>query len=192
MTSDYINAIRSVQPEGPYNVLVYCFSAAVGHEMGIQMQKNGMELNLIVADTMAEPWSLNTNRRLRIRLMIFLKKIVRRPYKTIRDMIVYRAWYFNLKRRKLFGNKDERLLAKLQENLGRICHEYQWKPYTGKVNLILTEKPYQHLNEEIIRSWKEFSLGGVRVVPTKGDHRSLFEKNSVPFIAEKIEQCILD
>jgi thioesterase domain-containing protein/acyl carrier protein len=192
MTSDYIKAIRSVQPEGPYNVLVYCFSAAVGHEMGIQMQESGLNFNLIVADTMAEPWSLNTSRRLKIRIKIFLKKIFTRPYKTIRDMIVQRAWYFNLLRRKIFGNRDERLLAKLQSNLGRICHEYQWKPYSGKVNLILTEKPHERLNEEIIRSWKYFAQGGVRVIHTKGDHRNLFEKTAVPLIAEKIEQCIIE
>ena len=30
MAKDYLLAIRSVQPKGTYNILVYCFSVAVG------------------------------------------------------------------------------------------------------------------------------------------------------------------
>ena len=39
MTSEYLKAIRDIQPNGPYNILVYCFSASVGNEMAIQLDK---------------------------------------------------------------------------------------------------------------------------------------------------------
>jgi len=55
MAASYLKAIRSKQAKGPYNILVYCFSAAVGNEMALLLKETGEQINLIVMDTMTAP-----------------------------------------------------------------------------------------------------------------------------------------
>ena len=71
MTKAYLEAIQKIRPHGPYNILVYCFSAAVGNEMAIVLNEMGERINLIVMDTMTAPAVLNTPRRLKIRAKVF-------------------------------------------------------------------------------------------------------------------------
>ena len=54
MAAHYIEEIRSVQPNGPYNLLCYCFGGALMLEMAHQLeQKNESVGHLIVADAPA-------------------------------------------------------------------------------------------------------------------------------------------
>ncbi|NAS13233.1 thioesterase domain-containing protein [Poritiphilus flavus] len=192
MTSDYIRAMRSVQPVGPYNVMVYCFSAAVGHEMAIQMKRQGLDYNLIVVDTMVRPWSLNSPDRLKLRVSGFIKRFFRNPFKTIRFMIEDRIWMIRPTLIKWFGNDDQKALEKLRTNLVKVCLAYDWKPHNTGISLILTNKPDERINTMILNSWKEEIDADIKVLHTKGNHRTLFEKSDVPYVAKKIEECILE
>ncbi|MFK5972012.1 MAG: thioesterase domain-containing protein [Flavobacteriaceae bacterium] len=190
MTRDYIDSIRSVQPSGPYNVLVYCLSVTIGHEMAIQMKKLDLELNLIVMDTMARPWSLNSPDRLQMRFKGLVKRLLSKPVLTIRTMVVDRMPQIKIMMVKIFGTNDQKLLETLKANLVKICLDYEWKPYRVKISLILTDKSDKSLNIETIKSWEEIALDGVEVIDTKGNHRTLFEEPDVKFVAETIEKSI--
>ncbi|MEM7379740.1 MAG: thioesterase domain-containing protein [Bacteroidota bacterium] len=190
MTSDYIRAMRSLQPVGPYNVMVYCFSAAVGHEMAIQMEQQGLDYNLIVVDTMVRPWSLNSPDRLKLRISGFIKRFFRNPFKSIRFMIEDRIWMIRPALIKWFGNDDQKALETLRTNLVKVCLAYDWKPHNTQISLILTKKPDERINTMILDSWKEEISADIKVLHTKGNHRTLFEKSDVPYVAKKIEECI--
>ena len=191
MANDYIAAIKTVQSEGPFNIMVYCFSASVGHEMAMKFKNSGEKCNLIVMDTMAKPWSLNTPDRLKIRLIGFMSRLLKSPFSTLKNMISIRLNKAS-RRIKIYGGKGENTLEELQENLERLSLSYEWKAFDGKISLILTEKAHDSLNKETINSWQEFASGGVRILRTKGNHSNLFSIDNMPNVAEIIEQCLVD
>lgn len=188
MAKDYLRAIRSVQPKGPYNIMVYCFSVAVGHEMLIQLKEAGETANLIVMDTMTDLWKLDTNSRLKMRIKSFAKRILSNPIQTINGMVSVRILRMRLKLRRMTSKGDDRALAQLNANLEHICSFYAWRPHQEKVTLLLTEKPDESINKEIIGSWKKVALGGVEIVPVKGNHITLFAEPEVAIVAKKIDE----
>lgn len=191
MANDYIEAIKSVQSEGPYNIMVYCFSASVGHEMAMKFKVAGEKCNLIVMDTMAKPWSLNTPHRIKVRTVGFLNRLLKSPISTLKNMISIRLNKAS-RRMKIYGGDRENTLEELQTNLERLSITYPWEVFDGEISLILTEKAHDSLNKETINSWQEFASGGVRVLKTEGSHTDVFKESNLPYVAEKLEQCILD
>ncbi|GAA4882288.1 hypothetical protein GCM10023311_00450 [Flaviramulus aquimarinus] len=191
MAKDYFTAMQSIQPEGPYNVLVYCFSVTVGHEMMIQLNKLNQKMNLIVMDTMADPWNLNTPNRLKIRVKGFFKRSLNNPVSTAKHFISGRMLKTRQLFIKLFASSQEKGLVDLNKNLIKISENYKWKPSTGDIKLILTEKVEKSLNTEVIKSWEEMLSGKIEVKEVKGDHILLFEEPNIKFIAKEINKFLI-
>ena len=192
MTTEYLSAIKTIQPKGPYNILVYCFSTAVGNEMAIQLAKTKEQINIIVMDTMASPWKATTKEQLSIRIGSFFKRLIKSPYQTIRLFIEERYYIINSINAYLFGNEDQKKLEKLRANLRTISKTYKWIAHSGKVSLILTKKPDQRFQDLIIRSWENLAKGGVDLYYSKGFHTTLFEEPDISYVSEKIDECMLD
>ena len=192
MSKDYLEAIREIQPHGPYNILVYCFSISVGNEMSILLDKVNEKINIIVVDTMASAWNATGFETLRVRILSFIKRFFMNPVKTIRSFYIERAYMVNSVVIKLFGKSYEKELERLKANLRRISLIYKWKPHNGHVSLILTHKPDEKFQNHIIDSWKKVAKGGVNVHYTKGYHTTLFEKPDIEYVSEKIDLTIQD
>lgn len=192
MTADYIKAMRAVQPNGPYNVMVYCFSATIGNEMAVQLAEFNEEINIIVMDTMASPWNLGSVERVQARARSFIKRFFKHPLSSIRTFFEDRFWRISPLWYKLFGTENEKALEKVKINLRNMCLAYEFKSHPGKVSLVLTEKPDEALQNVTIESWKELSQGGVDLFYTKGNHRTLFEEPDVRFVSEKIDEAIIE
>lgn len=192
MADDYIKIIKSVQKSGPYNVLIYCFSATVGHEISMKMKSSGDICNLIVMDTMAKPWTLNTPNRIKVRVLGFYRRLMNKPFNTLNHMVSIRLNNLMKQTYKVIGNEEQKSLEELRENLARLSRSYEWKPFDGEISLILTKKPHESLNQETINSWKEFAQGGIRILKTTGNHSFLFEPENLSNLAKRIEQCTKD
>ncbi|PWH82543.1 hypothetical protein DIS18_09865 [Algibacter marinivivus] len=192
MTSEYLKAIRKIQPKGPYNILVYCFSTSVGNEMAIQLDKIGEEINIIVADTMASPWNATDSDSLKTRVFSFLKRFLMNPFKAINTFLKDRVYLLKAIKGKYFGKSKEKQLEELKANLRKISVDYTWKKNKGNVSLLLTEKPDENFNKFIVKSWKKYAKGGITIYPTKGNHPTLFEEPDVQFVSEQIDKCIID
>ena len=188
MAADYLKAMRKVQAEGPYNIMVYCFSVAVGHQLAKQLSEQGQLANLIVMDTMADPWNLNTPKRLKMRFKGFVKRSLKNPFKTVSNMIAVRWVYYKSKFKKANATPEERALIEMNANLGKICKVYEWNPVKGQVSIILTEKEEESINTEIVASWKTLVSGDIKVARTKGIHRNLFEEPDVKAVSAKIDE----
>ena len=188
MATDYLNTMRSVQPEGPYNVVVYCFSVAVGHQIAHQLAKQNQVANLIVLDTMADPWNLNTPKRLKMRFKGFVKRSVRNPIQTVSNMISDRWVHLKAKLVKVVASPEKKALLEMNANLAKICKVYVWHRVKGQVSLVLTEKAEESINIEIVESWKKLILGEVKVARTKGIHRNLFDEPDIEGVSTKIDE----
>lgn len=188
MATDYLNAMRMVQKEGPYNIIVYCFSVAVGHQIAHQLSKQNQVANLIIMDTMADPWNLNTPKRLKMRFKGFVKRSLKNPIQTVSDMVSDRWVHFKSNFVKVVASPEETALLEMNSNLAKICKAYEWHPVEGQVSIVLTEKAEESINTEIISSWKELILGQMNIARTKGIHRNLFEEPDIKGVSTKIDE----
>lgn len=194
MTKDYLKAIRDVQPHGPYNVLVHCFSTSVGHEMALQLAGSKEKINIIVADNMASPWNATSKEVLKLRRLFFLKRLFLAPFKTIRLFVFNRLHWIEPTMVQWFGKPYQKEMEHLKANLRKMSLEYKnWsRKHNGMVSLLLTDKNDKAFQDWIINSWKDIALGGVDIIPTQGEHENLFKEPNVAHVAEKIDECMLE
>lgn len=193
MARDYADEISLVQPEGTINIVVYCFSTAVGLEMASYLKSMGRRTNLIVADTIAEHRLLLDKERLFIRVSAFLKRFFSNPFKALYEMIGFRImFYIKPLRVKLFGNKAEKNTENMRLHLVQLFNAYKWNTQISEVSLVLTEKGDERYNQEIERSWKPLVTGNVQVQTCKGQHSTFFESPDVIQTGKAIDLVIIE
>ncbi len=192
MAADYLKAMRSVQPNGPYNIVVYCFSVAVGHQIAFQLSKQGQMANLIVMDTMADPWNLNTPKRLKMRFKGFVKRSLQNPVESISSMFKDRWVHYRARFNIRNAAPEEKALLEMNANLAKICKVYNWTKVQAKVSIVLTEKAEASINAEIVDSWKEIIEGEIQMVKSNGVHRDLFLEPDIKNVSKKIDAFAID
>jgi len=187
MAIDYVKEIRMAYPKGPYNLLVYCHSTAVGLEMANLLKNMDHKANLIIMDTMAEQEFMTTN-RLKMRVLGFLKRLINNPAIVIRTMVSFRykkfikPFFINI-----FGSTGAKNTSNTTVHLINIYNKYKWKPYNLDITLVLTKKVNELFNKEIIASWNEIA-DNVNIINTEGDHRTLFDEPDVKYVAETLDK----
>jgi thioesterase domain-containing protein/acyl carrier protein len=194
MAKDYSSEIKEVQPKGPYNILSYCFSPAVGIEIANIFKAEGEETNLIVIDSIIKQEDFTSPDRIKMRIYGFLNRLIKNPIKALKLMISNSyARFIEPILIKLFANEAKKNLDKITRNLVEIYVNYGWNKYhTDNVLLILTKKADKKLNPIYIESWKGITNGNVKVVYTSGDHLELFDSPHVEPVAKHIEKNIYD
>ncbi|MGB5236434.1 MAG: phosphopantetheine-binding protein [Flavobacteriaceae bacterium] len=192
MTRDYLEEMRLIQPNGPYNVLVYCFSTAVGNEMALQLKEFDQKINIVVMDTMASPWNATAPAQLKVRIQYFIKRFFQNPLKAIRLFVAERRYMVEPFFINIFGSDQKKKVESIKHNLREICVAYRWPKHNGSVSLIITEKGDEKFQNLLINSWKELAGGGVTLYPTEGTHSTLFEEPEIRQVSKKIDDCLID
>lgn len=193
MARNYADEIAQVQPKGVINIVVYCFSTAVGLEMATYLRSKNRETHLIVADTIAEHRLLLDKKRLSIRVSAFLKRLAGNPYRALYDMIGFRVmFYLKPITVKLFGNEAEKNTENMRLHLVDLFNHYTWQARATALSLVLTKKGDPRYNEEIERSWKPLVQGSMQVHVCKADHKTFFENPDVIETAKAIDRIIVE
>lgn len=193
MAKDYAKEIKDIQPNGPYNLLVYCFSPAVGIEIADAFKKQGDTTNLIVIDSIIKQEDFTDPTRIKMRLSGFFKRLTSNPISAIKLMISNNYERFlEPTVIQLFASSNKKNLEKIKQNLIRIYKLYKWdKKHPGVTNLILTEKPDKKLNPTYINAWNSITTQDVNVLFTEGVHHQLFSSPHADLLAEKIEKVMI-
>ncbi len=192
MSKTYLEAIKDIQPQGTLNILVNCFSTAVGNEICILMQNSKDKVNLIVADTMASPWNAIDKESLSARRKYFIKRFLRNPIKAVGMFISDRKYLVEPYIVKYFGKDFEKDLERIKANLRKLSLDYIWKAHNGYVSLILTEKIDERFQNHVIKSWEKLAKGGVKTYFTKGHHNTLFTEPDIESLSKQIDAIIQD
>lgn len=193
MARDYADEMCLVQPEGTINVVVYCFSTAVGLEMASYLKTKGRKIHLIVADTIAEHRLLLDKERLAIRVSAFLKRFFRNPFKALYEMIGFRImFYIKPLKVKLFGTKAQKNTESMRLHLVHLFNGYSWDVKTDSVSLVLTEKGDERYNKEIERSWKPLVENTMEVRVCKAHHVTFFDTPDVLETAKAMDEVIIE
>lgn len=194
MARDYADEILKIQPNGPYNILVYCFSTAVGIEMSVYLEEKGHATNLIVIDSIVDQENFRNTSRIISRTLGFFKRVFKNPVSAIR-LAFKNQWsrYARPIKTSVFGSKHDKNLAKVANNLIRIYNRYPWeRKHSANLYLILTEKEDQRVDSEYRKGWEQISYNGINVMYTEGHHFTLFEGEDAISLARNLDIILAD
>jgi thioesterase domain-containing protein len=209
LAATYLQLIREVQPEGPYQLGGYCNGGMVAYEMARQLQADGQQIDLLL---LLDPPSLSVRTHRIAQFASVLGRLIygKHPgsikhkwalFLRLKHFIKRGALYLYPKQRRLdefeeiFLRKDpafNRLFPPL-ETLQKetfafyiwLYIHYSWQPYQGKVNIIWAEE------EECLRADAEGNLKQLTreefTVP--GSHHTMVTEY-VDTLAERVRKIV--
>ncbi len=183
MAEHYIEAIRTIQPDGPYFLGGLSFGGTVAYEMARRLRERGEEVSLLALfDTFPGKYEAAAS---------LLVKLTRMP---VRDQLDYvrrktTAYARNWKRRI-----DRMFLPEALKNVRAGIHQagtlYHPKPYEGAVTLFrASEKSLRGVHDETA-GWKGLALGGLEIFEIQGGHVSILSEPQVDVLAAKLTECL--
>lgn len=189
MADSYLKEIREVAPQGPYNLLAYCFSTALGVEMSLKLKQASEEVNLIILDSIVEQHSLKKG-RFSMRFAGFAKRFLKNPYAAIKVYVINRFEMFVLPIWQIIAaSPEKKQLARVRKQLIKAYKNYHWPSFDVPLKMLLTEKENELFNEELLNSWEAIYEGEMEIIDAEGEHRYLLEEPLVKITAEKINQA---
>lgn len=200
MAADYVQAIRSMQPEGPYQLLGYSFGGIVAFEMARQIVAQGGHVGLLgLLDTM-EWHYMERALAERDSFQVICRHVeaLARP-----ERGVNRVSYF----KKLLGVKYSRLKYRLFNALGRALPQkiasieemnayaavnYHPEAYPGKLTLFRSTQRVAQEGNDTLLGWGELASGGVEVHHVRSTHFSILKQPGVKVLAERLRARLDD
>ncbi|MBW4591328.1 MAG: non-ribosomal peptide synthetase, partial [Aetokthonos hydrillicola CCALA 1050] len=202
MAAHYIEAMQTVQPQGPYLLGGWSFGGLVAFEMAQQLQAQGQQvsfLGLIEAyaiNSSSEEEELQEDGVFLLNLLtmdkpvqdnsILLQRIQQlEPDEQLRHVIEY-ARSANLISLD-FGVAEARGLIELFNSHFRAGCSYIPQPYPGKVTLFVAS---EEKVEEPTLGWEKLAHEGVEIHSVPGNHQSIVSKPHVQVLAEQLRVCL--
>jgi thioesterase domain-containing protein len=216
LASRYIEAVRSLQPEGPYYLGGYSFGGSVALEMAQQLHAAGQEVALLaILDHTPPP----TRYRLAIRRPWFLIEFLLNVPHWIRDDLVHygarkvleglqlRFRALRNRWRARFGRAGNRCsppevdrhfdltrmpddFRKLLANHYQALREYQPRVYRGRVVLFRARtRPLFGLYGRDL-GWAKLAGGGLEIIIVPGNHETMLKEPHLHCLAQRLLHCL--
>lgn len=169
MAAEYVRAIRTVQPKGPYRLGGWSFGGAVAFEMARQLRAEGARVDFLA---LLDSWSPQLSDATEV-TEAEVRDIVERDLGPTAHSIAL--------------EQRERLLAVYRAHL-RALHRYRPEPWLDEsvfVTLFRAE-PAPGLPEAPANGWNGLILGDIEICPIPGDHYSMLAKPQVSVLAERL------
>ncbi len=194
MAAQYVEAVRSVDPEGPYRLAGYSAGGVIALEMAQQLKKTGAVVELVAMIDTLSPVAAN-------RRISYLHKLWLMRHWSLKFLL---DWPGRRRRGKLMEKNYGLALEKLSR--GEPLHPelvehhlfrnfvaaqalYQPQPYDGAVALFkATEGEMQYLNAGRHLGWDEHVRGEIRVTDIAGSHFSMMAEPGVTQLIEALRR----
>jgi amino acid adenylation domain-containing protein len=185
MAAHYIEAMQSVQPQGPYQLGGWSFGGLVAFEMAQQLHAQGQQVSLLaLLDTSAvmdSEESQEQDEQEYNSFTEFMEELLRGDVSDDSPAL------------GISPNLDEaqaQRLIKLFKSHLQAANSYQPQPYQGKVNLFLAEEGLALESEEATLGWGNLAQGGVDIHWIPGYHDTIVSKPNVEILAQKLRLCL--
>ena len=208
MAVDYIEQIRSVQPNGPYALAGFSLGGLIAFEMAQQLLRCGEKVELLaLVDSHVDEQCLTFPAWLaqqRSRVALELREIRARSWRKRVNYILSKATQIADRLRIIAGKApkrsglDEQTFGELTlpPNLRRIIvglrvamAAYRPKPYPGKVMFFQsTIRNPRWANP--LGVWKRVCQGGLEVVVVAGAHNDLLLPPMVAYVARALDRLL--
>ncbi|MCB0214136.1 MAG: hypothetical protein KDJ52_32660 [Anaerolineae bacterium] len=206
MAEMYLQAIRQIQPEGPYQLAGWSFGGVVALELAQQLHQAGQTVGLLaIIDTPLAVSTLGASR-------LFLTTVLPYLWPYMADYLAQRSvllqpgvterqpsWLAR-KLGRLFQKKDradaspklnfdtpgvQRLLRVLQANI-QAGRQYKPERYPGQVTLFKTAINHRG----VTWGWGDVATGGIELHSLPGHHMNLLRSPQVEVLAEQLAACL--
>jgi thioesterase domain-containing protein len=199
MARDYITAMKSVQPQGPYQIAGWSFGGLVAVEMGIQLQAQNETVSFVglldstassvVRDLAAEPQD-DTD----IYVDYFKDEAVEFPKDIVRQLDSEAKLDYVIQYGRQVGvfpsdveNDQTRRLIKTYVNNYREMWRYQPGKLDGRITLFqATDRTPEDLKQPPDHGWQVHTTQPLRVIGVPGQHHTIIKS---PYV-EKLVQCM--
>ena len=151
MAEDYLRALRTVQPCGPYRLLGWSFGGNVAHAMATRLEEQGEQVSLLVL----------------VDSYLYADRVAD-------DADAGDAGQAHLAYGALANIAEDRLPAvrRIARNNDLLMNEYRPKAFSGAALFVLATED-RAPDTPGPAAWRDFVLGGVEVVPLAVDHYAL-------------------
>lgn len=217
MAHHYIQALRVVQPQGPYYLGGWSFGAPVAFEMAQQLQQAGESVALLVLIDQPSP-DITQNSKFEM-FTLFWRSVVPHIWPYVYDYfyllnssnqqqqnldeskLQVSSWrnFFNplnivnatgrmLKLMKLRQPAVNRLLRIIETNNTALL-KYTPSIYSGQITLLRTGEVLPENNSDKTWGWEKLTSENVEVYQIPGTHMNLLRQPNVAVLAETLKTC---
>lgn len=202
MAATYIEAIRKIQPVGPYLFAGYSFGGSVAFEMARQFHNQGEKVALLaLLDTInvyqglleqmddISYWERYWSFRFEDLPPLNLDQLRLLDSEERFDYVLEQL---NLADKLPDGFTLENGYQSLKIEKGNIqaLYEYIPTPYPGKITLFRTSESLTNSLRDPLLGWGKLVGGGIDIYEIKCDHAALLKSPNVELIAQIIKDCI--
>lgn len=210
MAARYIQAIRSVQPKGPYHIGGYCYGGVVAFEMACQLEQQGERVSTLAIFegyavrrgqariNLKNPYALW---RIALNVPFWLRDYGPQKYQKFIGRIYYRdesVWQRIVLAADRGGLMDPRELASspaVPSNLRRVLDAHlpalrDYKPpiYMGHITLFRVRALAFARSVDPMMGWRQRTTGGVTLRMIPGAHYNILEPPHVQEFARQLSQ----
>jgi oxalate---CoA ligase len=206
MAADYLEAIRALQPQGPYFLGGLSFGGLIAFEMAQQLYAQRQQIALLALfDTYAPDYLGAASRTVQYKLYHFLQRVDfhlgnilyfkaqdKQIYLRERLKVIQQRLRQHFPRFQLQG-ADPTLLAsvpQVQEANSQAIRSYVAQPYSGRITLFRARRQPPRYPRDPYLGWGKLAAGGIEIHEVPGYHISLIGEPHVRVLAEKLKACL--
>ncbi|HKY27539.1 MAG TPA: amino acid adenylation domain-containing protein [Pyrinomonadaceae bacterium] len=195
IATEYLESLRAVRPEGPYQFVGICRGAHIAFEMARRLEQDGQQVALVgVLDT----WVAENTYNIFFYLdhyaerLAWLTKIgLRNQLSFIRKKAQGALTNFGAK----ISTGEQPVSAKRKRNP---LHEIYFpgpnfvpRTYKGKVSVFRARQQPRQRIRDVSLGWGRLALGGADVYYIGGGHTSVLKEPHVQSLATELKKCLL-
>jgi thioesterase domain-containing protein len=202
MATDYIKALRTVQPNGPYFLGGWSMGGLVAFEMAQQLYAQGEEVDLLaLLDTRIIPADEKLPEAdLEAALLAdffryfglsldLLESLAQLPKDEVLTRVLALAQRAGLVPPEVEISQAHRFVELLKSDF-QASRNYEPNRYPGRVTLFKASEELAGTTPDPTLGWSEWANAGVEVHVVPGNHANLVYEPHVEVLAEKLRDCL--
>ncbi len=200
LAAQYIQEIRTLQPEGPYYLAGLSFGGIVAFEMAQQLTAQGQEVALLALfDTiLSDAYKPLPSYK---RACYHLRQVYQKGPAHILIQLKERTRSLKSKLMRIYSKfyleRGEEVLHTLEYHAMREVNEeaersYRPQVYPSKVILFRAANPVDAQTSCVAPDggWGKLAAGGVQIYEVPGDHLGILKEPHIKVIAENLKSCL--
>jgi amino acid adenylation domain-containing protein len=202
MASDYIKALRTVQPNGPYLLGGWSMGGLIAFEMAQQLhaQAEGVDLLALLDTRMTPPDEKDSEADLDAMLLAdffryfglsldLLESFAQLPKDEVLSHVLELAQSVGLVPPNIEISQAHRFVELLKSDF-QASRNYELHLYPGRVTLFKASEELAGTSPDPTLGWSEWANAGVEVHVVAGNHANMVYQPHVEGLAEKLSECL--
>jgi thioesterase domain-containing protein len=193
MAADYIEHIRSVQPDGPYHIGGFSAGGVVAYEMARQLQAGGQDVAVLaLLDTKIDSPGKSGERlvrtvafNVRYAFHIGIGTFLRQKAKNWRMRANIRMW----STKQAFGQNTASCVLGVEEAFLLALRNYVPLSYAGDAILFRAKDELVSYSDETL-GWGSLVKGKLEIREVSGDHDTILYEPHIGMLARVLNSCL--